>query len=201
MNSENTILFSNFILKYKEDEEFATSCKVFIDDYEKKKQSINQETQQRVRSWTNDRRDSFATDVNSFITSMLNYMTPQQAECIKRAMMYVYDYDDSGKWFIPRNSKEDYNIENYCRTIYYLYSNQFFNEATFNGKPLNIDGIVNIILCKDPTGADFVGQAQAPTSKINALKFATLKAYFCKDTLHKPFENFCSELHPQNFTI
>lgn len=34
---------------------------------------------------------------------------------------------------------------------------------------------------------------------MNAYKFATLKAYFCKDTYHKAFEKFCSELHPQNF--
>lgn len=201
MKEEKSEIFNKWASWYTHDEDFAKQSRGFINEVELRKQSINQETQQRERSWINDRRASYEADADQFKVSMLNYMTPQQAECIKRAMMYVYDYDDSGKWFIPRNSKEDYNIENYCRTIYYLYSNQFFNEATFNGKPLNIDGIVNIILCKDPTGADLTGQAQAPTSKINALKFATLKAYFCKDTLHKPFENFCSELHPQNFLI
>lgn len=199
MKEEKNEIFNKWASWYTHDEDFAEQTRGFIYEVELRKQSINQETQQRERCWTDDRRDCFEADADQFKVSMLSYMSPQQSECIKRALMNVYDNDDSGKWFTPRSSKEDYNIENYCRALYYLYCNQFFLKTMFNGKPLNIDGIVNIILGKDPTGADLTGQAQAPASKIKGLKFATLKAYFCKDTLHKPFENYCSQLHPQNF--
>lgn len=160
MTGETINFFGNWTVKYIQDEEFAASCRQFINECELKKQSINQEIQQKERSWTNDRRTCYESEVENFGISMQNYMSQERIVSFKSAMMYVYDKDDSGNWFMPRNPKEDFNVANFCRTVYYLYSNKFFNEASFNGKPINIDGIVNIILGKEPTGSYIKDNAQ-----------------------------------------
>lgn len=187
MNKEDLSLLLDLISQTTGSDVVAHACHYYLSDYNSKLSS--DEEQDSAPSALVTKRDtvraSYLDMVDKFCTGLQPYVGDHQYK-IRSAMMHVFDNDQTGEWFRPRNSKEQFNIRKFCRVIGHLYLNGFFPASTGDEQRFSLRLIARII-------------GDSALNEHSTKSYSSIITYASRLSTRTGFELFCSNLKPAHF--
>lgn len=187
MNKEDLSLLLDLISQTTGSEVVAHACHYYLSDYNSKLSS--DEEQDSAPSALVTKRDmvraSYLDMVDKFCIGLQAYIGDQHYK-IKSAMLHVFDNDQTGEWFKPRNCNELFNIRKFCRVIYHLYLNGFFPHSTDDDQKFNLRLIARII-------------GESALNEDYTRSYSSIITYTSRHSTRNGFELFCSNLKPALF--
>ena len=190
-----------WINEYNNDPEFAERCELYIQTVKRNKMSEPVPLNERnIVDQREQIENAFIEHVDQFCFVMQEKMSRENTDLVRRAMLYAFDNDTNLNWFGSSSRLSSINVHHFCRLVYHLFQNSFFEYAKCCGDDLTPDSIAHILLghencskyaCSNPNIQIFDGEKY---------KLETISSYMYKKANVGGFETFCKSLKRSNFS-